>query len=256
MTVMSRAERLTPDVEQSASFRTARLGRRGLDEQHVRAFCDQVEAELATLHHERATLQTEVGRLRRRVLGLSGEDDGFGPGRVGSHLQAVSILSRAQETAEHYVTEAQEYSRHLAQDARRRRDEILAEAHDHADQMMDDAHREAVQAAHTALAAPLPDPQSPADARELEAEVAYLRTFSEVYRTHLRAYLDALLRTADHWDHAELPSPTPSPGPNPGPGPGPGDSSGWVPAQPDTASWAAAPTDSPSWAAAPTDSSA
>jgi DivIVA domain-containing protein len=236
MTVMSRAERLTPDVVQSASFRAARLGRRGLDEEHVRAFCDQVEAELATLLHERTALQTEVSRLRRRVLGHSGADDGFGPGRVDSHLQAVSILSRAQETAEHYVTEAQEYSRHLARDARRRRDEILAEAHDHADQMMDEAHREAVQAAHTALAAPLPDIQSPADGRELEAELAYLRTFSEVYRTHLRAYLDALLRNADELDDADRPA--------------------LIPAQADSPGWAAAPTDSPVWAAAPTDSSA
>jgi hypothetical protein len=33
--------------------------------------------------------------------------------------------------------------------------------------------------------------------------VVYLRTFSEVYRTHLRAYLEALLRNVDEWDRAE-----------------------------------------------------
>jgi len=255
MSVMSRAERLTPDIVQSASFRAARLGRRGFDEEHVRAFCHQVEAELATLLNERTALQAEVGRLRRRVLGHSGLDDGFG--RVDSHLQAVSILSRAQDTADHYVAEAQEYSRHLAQDARRRRDEILAEAHDHAEQMMDEAHREAVQAAHTTLAAPLPDAdvQAPADGRELEAELAYLRTFSEVYRTHLRAYLDALVRNVDQRDDAGRPSLTPAQADSPGLVPAQADSPSCVPAQADSPGWAPAQADSPGWAAAPTDSS-
>lgn len=208
MTVMSRAEqRLTPDVVQSVCFRTARLGRRGFDEEHVRAFCHQVEGELVMLLNERTALQEEVSRLRRRVLGVSGasgEDDGSGYGRPDAHRQAVSILSRAQQTADHYVAEAQEYSRHLAEDARRRRDEILAEAREHADQVIDGAHREASDAAQTAMAAPVLSAQSPAaDRREIEAELAYLRTFSDVYRTHLRAYLDALLRNVDEWEHAE-----------------------------------------------------
>jgi hypothetical protein len=30
-----------------------------------------------------------------------------------------------------------------------------------------------------------------------------VRTFSEVYRTHLRAYLEALLRNLDEWGRAE-----------------------------------------------------
>jgi DivIVA domain-containing protein len=211
MSLMSRAEqRLTPDVVQSVSFSTARLGRRGFDEEHVRAFCHQVEAELVLLLNERTALQAEVSRLRRRVLGQFGEDES-GPGAPDAHRQAVRILSRAQETADHYVAEAQEYSRHLAEDARRRRDEILAEASEHADQVMDEAHREASQAAYSAmaasaLAAPVPDAAPAAGGQELAAELAYLRTFSDVYRTHLRAYLDALLRNVDGWDDADRPS--------------------------------------------------
>ena len=70
MAMMSSAdERLTPDVVQAISFRSARLGRRGFDEEHVRAFCRQVEAELVVLRSERSLLQEEVGRLRRRILG-------------------------------------------------------------------------------------------------------------------------------------------------------------------------------------------
>jgi DivIVA domain-containing protein len=207
MTMTSRAEqRLTPEVVQSVSFRPARLGRRGFDEEHVRAFCRQVEAELVMLLNERTALQEEVARLRRRVLGMNGESPAFGY-REDAHIQAVGILSRAQQTADHYVAEAQEYSRYLAEDARRRRDEILAEARSDAERVLAQAHQEASSAARSALAAPVAPAAAvgPADGdrRELEAELAYLRTYSEVYRTHLRAYLDALLRNVDEWEHAE-----------------------------------------------------
>ncbi len=30
-----------------------------------------------------------------------------------------------------------------------------------------------------------------------------MRTFSDVYRTHLRAYLEALLRNVEEWERAE-----------------------------------------------------
>jgi cell division septum initiation protein DivIVA len=223
MTVTSRAElsraeqRLTPDVVQAVSFRSAHLGRRGFDEEHVRAFCHQVQDELVRLLSERTALQEEVNRLRRRIVGHSAEDDGFGYSRADAHLQAVSILYRAQQTADHYVAEAQEYSRHLAQDAQRRRDDMLAEARAHANRVMDEAHHEAGQAAQaamaaqmemaaqTAMATPGAPAEPPADRRELEAELAYLRTFSDVYRTHLRAYLDALIRDVSEFEQAEKP---------------------------------------------------
>ena len=56
--------RLTPGRVRSMSFRLAKLGRRGLDEDDVREFCDQVEDELSVLLEERAALQAEVHRLR------------------------------------------------------------------------------------------------------------------------------------------------------------------------------------------------
>lgn len=202
MSVMSgAAQRLTPDVVQAVSFRTARLGRRGFDEEHVRAFCHQVESELVTLLDERAALQQEVGRLRRRVLGTGADDSEPGHYQDDAHIHAVGILSRAQHTADTYVAEAQEYSRHLAEHARRRRDEILTQARSHADLVLEEAHREASRAAQTAMAAPVTRP--PAARRELEAELAYLRTFSDVYRTHLRASLDALLRNSGDWEHTQ-----------------------------------------------------
>ncbi len=37
----------------------------------------------------------------------------------------------------------------------------------------------------------------------MQGEIAYLRMYSEVYRTHLRTYLEALLRNVDEWARAE-----------------------------------------------------
>jgi DivIVA domain-containing protein len=210
MPVISRTDnRLTPDAVQSVTFPPARLGRRGLDEEHVWAFCGQVERELVRLFNERTTLTDEVQRLRRRVLGLTGDDAGSGYRPDDAHVQAVRILSKAQQTADRYVADAQEYSRQLAQDAQRRRDEILSEAKSHAaamlDEAHDEAHGEASRAAEAALAAPpvVSATQPDADRGELEAELVYLRTFSDVYRTHLHAYLDALLRNVQEWERAE-----------------------------------------------------
>ena len=191
MAMMSSAdERLTPDVVQGISFRSARLGRRGFDEEHVRAFCRQVEAELVVLRSERSLLQEEVGRLRRRILG---DPDGP-PGlrRGGGSGSAVGILSRAQQTAAHYVAEAQDYSRHLTRDAQRRRDGLVAGVRASLDRVIEQAHHEACQAARTALA----PAESPAAVREVRAELAYLRTFGDVYTERLRTCLDDLLRDA------------------------------------------------------------
>jgi DivIVA domain-containing protein len=202
MTVLSRMDqRLTPDIVQSVAFPTSRLGRRGFDEDHVRVFCKQVEAELIRLLNERTSLQEEVRRLRARVLGRVAGDSGPGYRREDAHIQAVDILSKAQMTADQYVADAQEYSRQLAEDARRRRDEILAEARAHAGHVMEEAHARGSEAAHIALVEANGSPSSPRG--EVEAELAYLRTFCDVYRTHLKAYLDALLRNVDEWEQAE-----------------------------------------------------
>lgn len=178
------------------SFRSARLGRRGLDEEHVRAFCRQVEAELVVLRSERSLLQEEVGRLRRRILGddLPAGMRGGGPG------SAVGILSRAQQTAEHYVAEAQEYSRHVTRDARRRREDMMAGVRAHLDRVIEQAHREASRAARTALV----PAATPAATDDVRAELAYLRAFGDVYTERLRSCLDDLLRDLDQADRDQL----------------------------------------------------
>jgi DivIVA domain-containing protein len=203
MTVSSaNGPRLTPHQVQAVSFRSARLGRRGLDEDQVHSFCDQVEQELVLLLNEKVSLQEEVDRLRRRVLGDGAEDaPEFAARPEDAHVQAVNMLAQAQQTADRYVADAQVYSRGLAEDARRRRDEIMAETRSRAAHMLDEAHADASRAA-----AAIPRSAEPLDAgqrQELQAELAYLRTFSDVYRTHLRAYLEALVRNVDEWERAE-----------------------------------------------------
>jgi DivIVA domain-containing protein len=197
MTVTSRSQRLTPDQVQSAAFPAARLGRRGYDEEHVRAFCAHVEHELVTLLNEKAALWEEVNRLRRRIMGNADDAPGLSP--EDAHVQAVRVLSNAQQTADSYVADAQEYSRQLTEDARRGRDEVLAEARAEADRMLEAAHSQATRAAEAAA----PSPPGNGEWRDGTAELAYLRTFSEVYRSHLRSYLETLLGNVEEWEQAE-----------------------------------------------------
>jgi cell division septum initiation protein DivIVA len=196
--------RLTPDQVQATLFQPARLGRRGLDQEQVRAFCAQVENELVLLLEEKASLRQEVQRLRKRVSGGPDDDaQSAGLRPEDSHVQAVRILAKAQQTADRYVADAQEYSRELAEDARRRRDEIVAEARASAAMVVEQAHRDARRAAAAVPAPASAEALSTTERQGLEAELAYLRTFSDVCRTHLRAYLEALARNVEEWERAE-----------------------------------------------------
>jgi Oxidoreductase FAD-binding domain len=116
-------------------------------------------------------------------------------------------------------------------DARRRRDEVLSEAKAHAERVLDEAHSRASRAADEMASEP--GPAAGGEWRDRTAELAYLRTFSEVYRTHLRAYLETLLNNVEDWEQsekaslaaagAELPFPFPpgTQGQAPPPAPGP-----------------------------------
>jgi cell division septum initiation protein DivIVA len=101
--------RLTPGEvqEQVTSIPLARLGRRGLDPEEVRAFCARLEHELLLRDTEAAAMQQYIQKLRMRVIQGPGEDTpaaAFQPGQV---------------TADRIVAEAQAYSAETTQDARR-----------------------------------------------------------------------------------------------------------------------------------------
>ncbi len=197
-------KRLTPDQVRSVTFPASRLGRRGYDEEHVRAFLRLVERELVALMNEKVALWNEVERLRRRIIsgGPGPGADAAAIGQDDAHVHAVRILSSAQLTAERYVADAQAYSQRLTEEARARRDEMLAEAQRHADLVAGEASARAREAAVAALDAPAP-PRLEEDRRTLQAEIAYLRAFGEVYRTHLRAYTEGMLRSIDEWERKE-----------------------------------------------------
>ena len=215
---LAHSEMPTPERVRSAAFTPTRLGRRGIDESEVHAFCGWVADGLGMLLNDNNMLQAEIMRLRDRLL--------EGKGRAGvqpedAHAQAVQVLSKAQQTADRYVADAQEYSRELAEEARLRRDEILNEAKVRASMILEDAHTTATKAANAAR--DTPEPLSAAERQDLQAEIAYLRTFSDVCRTHLRAYLESLTRSIDEWENAEHngtltarpPLPLPLPHPHP-----------------------------------------
>jgi DivIVA domain-containing protein len=192
---------LTPQEIREAPFPSSRLGRRGLDESEVRAFCDRVANDLTRTLTERTALEAEVRRLRERVLGVRAEA-GAGAAPDEAQVQAVNVLTMAQRTADRYVADAQDYSRELAQDAHLRHDEILREAQVRASMILEEAHASAQAAADR-----VPPAQDYGDAgagqREAEAELAYLRTFSQVCRAHLRAYLESLTTSIEEWEKAE-----------------------------------------------------
>lgn len=203
--VVSAGSRLTPGELHSVVFARAALGRRGYDEVQVRDFLQYVEGELVQIFSDKAALADEVNRLRAQAAqggarGVMAPED--------AHFQAVRILSQAQQTADLYVADAERYTRELAHEARLHREAILADAKGRAEHLLEDAHRKAAAVADAAVRSAEPAPARPAalpddERRAMEREIAYLRTYSDVYRTHLRSYLEALLRNVDEWESSE-----------------------------------------------------
>lgn len=188
-------DRLTPEELQTVLFPAAR---RGYEEESVRQFLREVHAEFVELRAERASLWQEVQRLRRRILaGAAGREPQQAPpdeldALVGGHripsaglgLPAAGAPARAG---------------HGQAEARLRREDVMREAQRHAERLLEDAHAQARQAAVAALnsaAAPQTDQEWRAD----HAELAYLRSYSDVYRAHLRAYTEGVLRGVEEWE--------------------------------------------------------
>jgi len=196
--------RLTPAEVQITSFRKAPFGRRGFDEEQVQDFLSRVEHELVELLNEKTQLHDECTRLRKRILEGDTSTNGVRPD--DAHVQSVHILSRAQQTADQYVADAERYSQELAGEARRHYDEILADAKSRAVLLLEEAHGRASDAAQAAGRQSMNGhggPMTAEERRDLEGEVAYLRTFSQVYRTHLKSYLEALMRNVEEWERTE-----------------------------------------------------
>jgi DivIVA domain-containing protein len=195
--------RLSPDELQSVTFPMSGLGRHGYEEAAVNRFLRKVHAEFVQLINERASLWQDVQRLRQRIL--AGELNS-GPqavlfGEVDPHAHAVQILSTAQVSADRYLADSPADSGPVTDEAMRRRDDIMREAQQHSDMILEKAHTKAREAAASALnEAP---PQTDTEQRALQAELAYLRTYSSVYRANLSAYTESVLRGIEEWERKE-----------------------------------------------------
>jgi DivIVA domain-containing protein len=195
---------MSPEELHNVTFPVTRRGRRGYDEKAVREFLHAVHAQYVRLLTERTSLWQEVQRLRRRII--SGQADGDSTGSAfgdsEGHVHAVRVLSAAQLTADRYVADAQAYSSRLTEEARRRRDEIMQEAQQYSDMVLEEAHSKARDAAVSALNS-APSPQTYHQQQAARAELAYLRTYGDVYRAHLRAYTEGILRGIEDWEQKE-----------------------------------------------------
>lgn len=200
-------DRMSPEELQNVTFPVTRLGRRGYEEEPVRQFLRDVHAEFVRMVNDRSSLWQEVQRLRRRVLaeGASGDPQAVLFGEADAHAHAVRILSAAQLTADRYVADAHAYSSRVTEEARLRRDQIMQEAQQHSDLILEDAQVRARDAAVTALNLPAP-PQTDVERQAMQAELAYLRTYSDVYRAHLRAYTEGILRGIEEWERKDADS--------------------------------------------------
>lgn len=197
-------DRMTPDDLLTVTFPLSRRGHRGYEEDPVREFLGEVHDEFMRLVKERTGLWQEIQRLRGRIISgnTHGDPQTVLFGDADPHVHAARILSTAQVTADRYVADAKAYSSRLTEEAKQRREEIMQEAQQYADMVLEDAHAQAREAAVSALNA-APTPQSEAERQAAQAELAYLRTYSDVYRTHLRAYTEGILRGIEEWERNE-----------------------------------------------------
>jgi hypothetical protein len=195
--------RLTPDQMQAVAFPSTRWGRPGYEPEPVHAFLAEVQAEFVRLINERSSLWQEVQRLRRRILGTETGRDAVLFGKDDAHVHAVRILANAQLAADQYVSDAQAYSGRLTEEARTRREQIIAQAEQHGEVLLEEARTRARESAVAAMNHdPLP-PTSDQEHRALLGEMAYLRTFNEVYRMHLKVYTETVMRTIEDWERKE-----------------------------------------------------
>ena len=199
--------RLTPSDVHHVLFTRAGLGRRGYDEVEVDVFLERVQQELTRLIGEKADLRDEVSRLKAHL-----SQAGTGPRAVPAvdsvtkeeaQLQAVRLLAAAQQTADTYVADAEKYSQRLTLDAREHSEQMVAEAREAAKRMVAEAERLAGDSAARTIDGELVTTAGPSK-EELDQQVAYLKTFGQVVRVQLRAYLEALLRDVEEeWGRAD-----------------------------------------------------
>lgn len=164
------AARLTAEDLRKTTFPETRGRSLGYDEQAVAAFVERCAASVEQLTAQVREREEEVERLRRRVIEPDNQD------RV---LQALSVLTKAQQTADTTVANANAYSGRVMAEAR----SLYDDARSKAAEMAEEAHRQAEEAADAVAA----------EHGEMERQTAYLRTLRDVTRTQMEKFLAGLL---------------------------------------------------------------
>ena len=105
-------------------------------------------------------------------------------------VQAVNVMSQAQQAADQHIAQAEDYARRLVANARLQYEEILHRAHDQAQAAAAEAGRVAEEQQQRA------PHEDPAEMQYLQSRLAYMRTFAQVTQVQLRSILDALRRSS------------------------------------------------------------
>ena len=187
-------QRLTPDRVRSMRFTRTPIGRRGLAEDEVHAFLQRVADDIATRDAAETSLRAKVNHYKNTLVQWQREQsesrtedvNGHAPDSTTATVEAVNILSRAQQEADAYVAQTQEYCRRLATDA-----------HEHAQRVLDDATSQADAAAEKAVVElrAREGGNHTAEMEDLERRLAWSRTFLaslETVETQLRTAREAL----------------------------------------------------------------
>lgn len=180
----------TPDKVRNAEFSRAPLTRRGYHEDEVRIYLHRVAEVVAASDAEKSRLRGEIQRLRDyfREHGVGAESSSVpAQQQQEAHVEAINVMSRAQQSADTQVAQAEEYARRIVSEARGQHEQILQQA-----------QREATEAAEKARLSQQAAGHTDAGEREqLERHLAYLRTFAEVTQVQLKSVLEGLSREVD-----------------------------------------------------------
>ncbi len=190
--------KISPDTIRRMEFDRTPLGRRGYAEESVHRYLGRVAEALAAADADKSDLRAEVQRLRNYYHERGIEPDTAEDTAVPS-AQAVNTLSLAQQAADQHLAQAETQARGLLNSARQQYESIVEEAHRRAEQAAEQA-RTAVKAGGTVTT----DGDEQA---QLEARVAYLRTFADVTQVQVRSILDALRTELDRLAELEVSRP-------------------------------------------------
>ncbi|HEX6423798.1 MAG TPA: DivIVA domain-containing protein [Acidimicrobiales bacterium] len=194
-------QRLTPDRVRSMRFSRTPIGRRGVSEEEVGQFLHRVAEDLAARDAAEASLRAKAQHYKNTLVQWQREQDesrdddpAETPTVPRPPVEAVNILSRAQQEADAYIAQTQEYCRRLTADAERHADEIVDEARTRASvaavgSLLDDR----TEATQTVAA----------DLTELDRRLTWARAFItslEAVETQLRAAREALAYEFDRLD--------------------------------------------------------